>query len=306
MNEEIEYAEMLEIPVSTVNVVRKQRRRKKTEGAKPAPVESTPAPQTTLKDTVIASVNDRLREEAQAPLSVEPDLLAESANSEGSIDFDPVPDRIDTVRLYSVKPGESAPTSYEYATNEEGRYETKPSAPKKLRIALGIEFGVACALCGAIFLTNVFMPNSAINTFFRALSTPTEEAATPKHYTEFTLTPVVSELSDAKLNLSDAGVLSFTDECCVYPAADGKVSEITQTAEGLYTLKISHSDTFTGVIHGLDRVYYAVGDNVKAHVPVGYTEGETEVQVTMYSDGTLLNCFQLTEENCLAWVSTAQ
>ena len=31
MNEEIEYAEMLEIPISTVNVVRKGRRHKKNE-----------------------------------------------------------------------------------------------------------------------------------------------------------------------------------------------------------------------------------------------------------------------------------
>ena len=47
---------------------------------------------------------------------------------------------------------------------------------------------------------------------------------------------------------------------------------------------------------------YNVDDAVKANVPVGYSEGETEVQVTMYSGGTLLNCFELTEENCLAWV----
>ena len=31
MNEEIEYAEMLEIPVSTVNIVRKNQRRKKVK-----------------------------------------------------------------------------------------------------------------------------------------------------------------------------------------------------------------------------------------------------------------------------------
>ena len=50
MNEEIEYAEMLEIPVSTVNVVRKSRKRKKHEAAfSPAQTEE-PA----LKDTVIA------------------------------------------------------------------------------------------------------------------------------------------------------------------------------------------------------------------------------------------------------------
>ena len=81
-----------------------------------------------------------------------------------------------------------------------------------------------------------------------------------------------------------------------------KVQEVLQAENGLYTVKIAHSDTFTGVMEGLQQVYYAVGDEVKANVPVGYTDGEAQVQVTMYSDGVLLNCFQITEENCLAWV----
>ncbi len=297
MNEEIEYAEMLEIPVSTVNVVRKRRRRKKTEQMQEV------KPQT-LKDTVIASVNDRLQDQTE-PLTVEPDLLAESANSEGNIEFDPIPERIDTVRLYSTDGEGTELYPQDYDLNKGGRYATKPLPPKGVRIALGAEFALACALCGGIFLTNVFMPNSAINTFFRAINTPTEETSV-RHYTDFDLTPVVSELSDAKLSLSQNGVLSFTDECCVYPAADGKVSEVSQNADGFYTVKISHSDSFTGIIDGLDRVYYTVGDTVKANVPVGFTEGEREVQVTMYSGGELLNCFQLTDENCLAWVTTEE
>ena len=66
---------------------------------------------------------------------------------------------------------------------------------------------------------------------------------------------------------------------------------------------VDTSNTFTGVISGLNHVYYEVGSAVKANVPLGYTNGETDVQVTMYSNGTLLNCFQLTDENCLAWVT---
>ncbi len=291
MNEEIEYAEMLEIPVSTVNVVRKQRRRKKAE--------ATPAPEATLKDTVIASVNDRL----EGTPTLDADPLPTPTETEGNLDFAAIPDRIDTVRLYSTDEDGSELRSYDYSLNEGGRYATKAFQPKPVRIALAVEFGVACALCGAIFLTNIFMPESGINTFFRSMHGSTEQATVDRPYTDFTLTPVVSELSDAKLNLSTAGVLSFTDECCVYPAADGTVSELVKDADGSYTLKIKHSESFTGVIRGLDFVYYAVGDPVKANVPVGFSEGEKEVQVTMYSGGELLNCFQLTEENCLAWVT---
>ncbi len=294
MNEEIEYAEMLEIPVSTVNVVRKNRRRKKTDDGKQNAVP-------TLKDTVIASVNDRVSAPAQEQEPIDPFPSAK----EGNLDFNAVPERIDTVRLYDTNGEGNNLHGYDYNLNEGGRYEMNRSS-RAARIALTTEFALACALCGGIFLTNVFMPNSAINTFFRAMNTPVENTVDARTYTDFSLTPVVSDLSDAKLELSPTGILSFTDDCCVYPAADGKVSEITQTADGLYTVKISHSDTFTGVFSGLNVVYYAVGDDVKAHVPVGYTQGESEVQVTMYSEGTLLNCFQLTEENCLAWLSTAQ
>ncbi len=295
MNEEIEYAEMLEIPVSTVNVVRKQRRHKKTE--------QTPSPNYThseepLKDTVLANVNDRLCENAptQDAVALEGDL-----NQEGGIDFDS-PERIDTVRLYSSEGGNSL-YPYNYELTDGKKKDASPQS-KALRVALGVEFGLACALCGAIFLTNVFVPGSAVNTFFRALNTTTQNTATVRPYTDFTLASVVSELSDAELTLSPTGILSFTDDCCVYPAADGTVSEVSKNTNGLYTLKVNYSDSFTGVFQGLDVVYYAVGDTVKTNVPVGYTAGETEVQVTMYSEGVLLNCFELTEENCLAWLPT--
>lgn len=319
MNEEIEYAEMLEIPVSTVNVVRKQRRRKKTTEATLTQnaneyIETETSPNVSLKDSVIAQVNDRLVEPIEQPseITAEAELFAESANSEGRLDFDPIPERIDTVRLYSsnASANDLYPSDYELDSreNDRGRYAMKyQNAPRSTRIALGIEFGLACALCGAIFLTNVFMPGSAINTFFRALNTPTIDASSDNRvYTDFTLAPIVSELSDTELTLSPTGILSFTDECCVYPAADGTVSEVVLSDDGFYTVKLQHSDSFTGVINGLDYVYYAVGDPVKANVPVGFSKGESEVQVTMYSGGQLLNCFELTEENCLAWISLSE
>lgn len=289
MNEEIEYAEMLEIPVSTVNIVKKKRGRKRKNQ------------NTDLQESVIEKINDKMQT-PDGEIHADADLFAESANSEGRVDFHDDLERIDTVRLYS----EDEQTGELYSHDVDldgGRYATNKKE-RKLRIVLGAEFATVCALCGAIFLTNVFMPNSAINTFFRTLTTSQETVKTDdRAYSEFTLSNVVSENADTELTLSETGILSFTDECLVYPAVDGKVSEVTQDSNGVYTLKISHSDTFTGVISGLELVYYAVGDEVKANIPVGYADGETEVQVTMYSSGELLNCFELTEENCLAWVS---
>ena len=355
MHEEIEYAEMLEIPVSTVNVVKKNSRRRKnknqtTENAPSAPKETAlPTLPTPLKESVIAQINDKLedapteysaqdyqnqnypQENEEYPassaleISADADLFAESANSDGRLDFDPIPERIDTVRLYSEETKRSFWDRFRFKDREfslintqvdgendhfEGAYwddggdyphdyNTKPSL---FHMVLNAEFAAACALCATIFLTNIFMPNSAINTFFRSMSGAENTATDTRTYADFTLSPVISELSDAELNLSPTGILSFTEEGCVYPAADGKVSAVEQEKDGTYRIKIAYSDSFTGVIGGLDYVYYEVGNAVKKNVPVGYSEGETEVQITMYSEGLLLNCFQLTEENCLAWV----
>ena len=326
MNQEIEYAEMLEIPVSTVNVVRKKRRKKadnipqsvqntaQTPHAPALFAQSEPTP--LLKDTVIAQINERVGEEENntAQTNETPFTPAEDIQTEGALRLDPVPERIDTVRLYAedelrdfrqnkfgvegaIFQSEKENGHTRYALNKENQ------TPKAVRITLGIEFAAACVLCGAIFLTNVFMQGSAINTFFRGVTGVGQtETVNNRVYSDFELSSIVSNLSDVTLSLSDAGVLSFTDECCVYPAADGEVAEITQNADGAYTMKIQYSNTFTGIFNGLDQVFYAVGDTVKSNVPVAFSDGETEVQVTMYSDGELLNCFRLTEENCIAWI----
>lgn len=326
MNEEIEYAEMLEIPVSTVNVVKKKRGRKRKAEAVVVEPSVAPVSAPNLKESVIAQVNDKMQQDPivessnlENEITAEATMFAESANSGGRLDFGEIPERIDTVRLYSArekalrKEIALSPEEYafenENALNEGGMYafntqrKAETKAEKRVRWVLGAEFGLACALCGAIFLTNVFMPGSAVNTFFRALdgSTQTNKTDT-RTYSDFTLSGVVNDFSDTELNLSPTGILSFTDECHVYPVANGKVSAVTKNEDGTYTLKISHSDTFSGVIDGLDQVYYQEGEAVKANVPVGYSHGEAEVQVTMYSSGALLNCFELTEENCLAWI----
>lgn len=289
MNEAIEYAEMLEIPVSTVNIIRKKRGKKQKTTEEKNLVKD-------VKDRAIKQVNERL--DAQTP--VDGEMPAEVLLDD---------ERIDTVRVYSAydKPfagdGKLRPREYPLDETEEPRAVYVPQSNKsnRARLALGIEFTAACALCGAIFLTNVFMPNSAINTFFRYLGDVSQPTDT-RTYTDFTLTPVVSELSNVELTLLENGVLTFKEKCCVYPTADGTVSAVTKSADGYYSVKISHSNSFTGVINGLQHVYYTEGDSVKANVPVGFADGETDVQVTMYSFGEMLNCFAL-QENCLVWLT---
>ncbi len=264
MNEEIEYAEMLEIPVSTVNVIRKNKKGKRAE------------------------TNESLKEKSIS-------LVNENANFES----------INAESEYSALFAENADDTNAYAPNfdESAPFIQHSSKKDKIQsIVLKAEFGVACALCMGIFLTNVWMPKSAINTFFRAL-VPEKETVDERDYTDFTLSSVLGAGSETEMTLSPTGILTFTQEGCVYPTADGTVSDVTQDENGKFIVKIAHTDSFSGIIDGLDYVYYAVGQTVKHNVPIGYSDGENEVQVTMYSDGNLLNCFAVTEDNTLEWVS---
>jgi len=242
---------MLEIPVSTVNVVK---RGKKREGKD-------------LREKFIKRVNA--------------DMDKAATDGEG-----------DENKREPAREAES--------TVIEGR----PPEDKKFSKILIAEFACACLLCTTIFLTNIFMADSAINKFMAsATGGGASSAATDeRQYSDFSLSSVVSERADVEMEISSAGVLSFTGECSVYPACDGKVLSVTET-DGLYSVSLSHSDSFESVISGLKTVYYAVGDSVKSNVPVGYTDGSNAVSVMLYSDDSLLNCYTLSDGNSLVWKS---
>ena len=230
---------MLEIPVNTVNVVKKKSIFKRKKQPR----------QDDLKEQVVESVNER-------------------------------------VGAYVISEDVSDPP--------------KPEKPKlksvlkndKAGIVLMSEAILVGVIALAIFVTNIFLPNTVINTFLSSFS---QTAAEEPVYSEFKLAPVVSELSDAEMVVSDAGVLSFTAEGSVYPICNGNVSKVYDN-EGLYTVEIAHTSTFTSVVTGLSNVYSAVGTAVRSNIPVGYSDGQAEVRVSLYDNGTLLNCFTLSDE----------
>ena len=118
MNEEIEYAEMLEIPVSTVNVIRKSKNRAKAQ-------------ETEFKNQTIASANERF-----APYAVY------------------------SSSLYEEEQAEDLDNDNDYAPSEKSSLEGYQSLDKKNIVSqriLKAEFGVACARCLGIFLTNVWV-----------------------------------------------------------------------------------------------------------------------------------------------------
>lgn len=251
MNQEVDYAEMLEIPVSTVNVVKRGKKRSGRD----------------LREKFIKRVNADM-EKSEEPAPAETESKAEE------------PAREAASAVIEGRPHEKYP---------------------KILIA---EFACAGLLCATIFITNIFMSDSAINKFMAsAMGTDTAtETTDTRVYSDFSLSPVVSELAEVEMDISSSGVLSFTGECSVYPACDGTVLSVSET-DGVYSVSVSHSDSFESVISGLTNVYYAEGESVKSNVPIGYSDGANAVSVMLYSDDALLNCYTLDDENCLVWKS---
>ena len=235
MNEELDYAQMLEIPVSTVNVVKKKSFFKRK--AKPS---------TDLKDMVVESVNERVGDTFVSPENL------------GGYTF----------------------------TEAQTVAKSKDGVAGKIIMAEAV---AACLIAAGIFLTNIFVPNTVINAFMGNLTAVKEKEAS---YTDFTLSPVVSELSGAEVAVSSDGVIHFTDKTSVYPICGGEVADVIRE-NGVYTVKIAHTSAFTSVFTGLDTVYVNVGDEVRANLPFAYSEGNREVQVSMYDGDTLLNNYTL-------------
>lgn len=273
MNEGLEYAQMLEIPVSTVNVVK----RRSLFARKQKPVDD-------LKHKVMESVNERVNG-VSAPVDAIGEITADAGVTP------------------SAELGEDVESGFAnagygvYGNTENNGYVraediTAPVKPKKASSGSKIliaEAVAACLIASGIFLTNVFLPNTVINAFMGSLTQVKEKEV---GYNQIKLTSVLSELSDAEIAVTDEGVIYFTEKATVYPVCDGAVQSVTLD-DGLYTVKIAHTSTFSSVITGLDTVYASVGEKVKSNLPFAYSKGENEVRVSMYDGNTLLNCYTL-------------
>lgn len=236
--QELDYAEMLEIPVSTVNVTKKKSLFRRSV-----------QPADDLKERVVDSVNERVGAFVEAE-----DLSEPPKTKRAAINF--------------KKDKESA--------------------------ILFAEMAAVCLIAMAIFLTNIFMPTSAINTFISSLTSNQTEVVEPS-YSELELSPVVGSFSDTEVDISYDGVMSFTAEGTVYPICNGVVQSVVLQNEK-YIVTIAHTSAFSSVISGLSTVYFAEGDEVKATLPFAWSDGSGEVKVSLFNGEEQLNCYELSGE----------
>lgn len=144
-----------------------------------------------------------------------------------------------------------------------------------------------------IILTNIFFENSGMNNIMRAVFSK-QEAPIEKHYTEFT---ALSPSKSGSVTVQD-GVMSVSAGS-IYSPCDGVVESLSKDGE-FFVLTVSHSDSFTSVISGLESVYVSVGERVYSNVPIGYSTGITSV--SMFSSDSILTSYEITDDQ-IVWLS---
>jgi hypothetical protein len=246
----LEYAQMIEIPVSTCTVTYKKSKKKKKR-------------REDLQNRLLDKVNKKVNEEN----------IEMNENSQETI----------TDALVIEKPVKKVKNNdFE---NEKG----------KLNIVM-LEFIIVCVLCAAIFLTNIFIPDSGINTFLRNTFMSSEKVVEDtRDYSVFDAsTPVKSD------NVTvDEGVMTLTGSASIYAPCDGTITSLVKGEDDLYIIEIAHNSVFKTIISGASFAYYNVGDSVYSSIPVAYLK-EGSAKVYLYNDGSLLSNYKL-ENGSIIW-----
>lgn len=281
MNEKLQYASMLEIPVNSCNITsaplkKRKVRRKKTRADEDVKKE--------LLDKVNGVENNA---EGTADNSAMRETVSEAAgavNAAVAIN-DSANDRTENPAVY---------------TQERAGKAKK----RKMRVkfsAVTVQLAIIGVLVAAIIATNAMFKNSAINTFMRSIFSASDKTAQvqtdARTYGEFK--PVIS-FAGAETPVIEDGVMTVAGKGSVYTPYDGTVSKITVDGAGRYSLEIAHSDNFKSVISGLDYAYAETGDKVFGNIPVGYAGDEGVKLCFLGADDALITDYTL-DGNAVVW-----
>ena len=284
MNEKLQYAEMLEIPVNTCSITYKPPKKRRGRSKKQVDAEA-------VKEQLMEKVNATAAEDtAYRPQEETYDVGAVHGNAENAA-FENMSDE-----EYVSAAKETSAAAEDYQT-----VSIRP-AEKKKRGKFGIVAVQLClvgALIATIFLTNALVPNSGINTFMRGVfGGGTKTVATDERlYSEFN--PVLP-VDGVVPTVAEDGVMTFAGEGSLYSPCDGKIASVTQTEDGKFTLEITHSENFKTVFTGVDYAYVSQGDTVFSNIPVGYVLGE-EVKLCFYGEnGTVITDYSV-DDNSVIW-----
>lgn len=274
MNEKLQYASMLEIPVSTCNVTYKPTKKRRFGRKKALPPEE-------VKKELLEKVN--AVSENEAPVSQTVD--AESAVTENVV-----------------------PESEENNAEKSDEIVTASVAPikkekKKFRIsAVAVELAVIGVLLAVIFLSSAFYPRGGVNAFIKSVFGTETEKIQPDERTYEQFAPVFN-VTGGKTLAVDNGTVTIAGKGSVYSPVGGKVKRISVDGNGKYEMEIAHSENFTSVISGIDFAYAAAGDTVYGNIPVGYVKEDGGYKMCFAGEnGAVISDYEISG-NAVVWAA---
>ena len=283
MNEKLQYATMLEIPVNTCNITYKPTKKKKIKNKKKLSQED-------IKEKLLEKVNN------QTLLEQNDNSMFESENGcQSSTMFEK---EVDNQNNFSEEQGF---VEQENAENLQSvtitKQEKKHNKEKRKMSIIGVQLMIIGALVAIIFLTNSFYAESGINVFLRNIfSTPSVETEIKLH-NEFS--PVLALGGAGEYQISD-GIISCNTTGSIYAPCDGTISMIEKDDNGKFNIEISHSEQFKTVISGLDYAYQEIGGMVFGNIPVGYVKEQQISLCFRDGEGNALTNFEL-NGNAVLW-----
>lgn len=258
---DLNYVNMLEIPVNSCNVIIKPVKCKKKD----------------VKKQVIEMVNGD-----QTPLENQTEQVQKKVKKQKL--KKEKKDRVSFIKTKKVKPKK------EVAEQSGQSVEIKSTG-----------FDIVSAQVVAIFvlvvgiiLTNIFWEDSGINNLMRSVFNENQSQLSAVSYQEFSAyTPSKTN----EVSLQD-GVMTIK-QGSVYSPCDGVVSSVVEQ-DGLFTVTIMHSDSFSTVVSSLETVYVTEGEKVYSNIPLGYSNGSSSV--SMFDGDAILTSYTLTD-NQIVWIS---
>ncbi len=302
MNEKLQYATMLEIPVSTCSITERSGEKKRRTHKKKVNHEQ-------VKKQLMDKINDDVKV-INHPVDsyVSKAQILERLNSEER----PLEDREDVLPnceqeyLEQLNAPEE-PVSEQEIFVQDGESEvpvkeeksvTVYSAERKKKFrprisVIGVQLMVIGFLVATIFLTNALYVDSGINVFLRNVFGVKEVTAVDaREFDEFA--PVVAMGDNSGVTVAD-GVITYSGEGSVYAPCDGVVTGKIFDDAGKFTLEITHSTNFKTVLSGVDIAYVELDDKVYGNIPVGYLNADGATMCFTHGDGTVISNYQIVD-----------
>lgn len=274
MNEKLQYASMLEIPVNTCTVTTKPIKKKRL---KKKAVETE-----VIKEQLLEKINAETEQEELGKKETEFDMEVDEKVEENAVEI-----KQEEKEQFDVPSFSTASVTNGIKKRKRFKFSV-----------IGVQFAIIGALALTILFTSAVFQNSGINVFFKnVFGNEQIEKVDERTFADFA--PVIAMGDNSGIELLD-GVISFDGEGSVYAPCDGVVSSIEKDAQGKFNIEITHSENFKTVISGIEYVYANLNDNVYHNIPVGYLLDDGASICFKNGNGTVLSNYQLVN-NSVVW-----